>query len=113
MEEMTLALFMNSLQIAWRQGRRLVVLVIGLTVLTFGVALLVLPGPAFVVIPLGLGILSLEFAWARAWLRKLRSTAESAAARVREMGQTGSAKTEDNQQIAPPNSDRSLSVRLQ
>jgi len=32
----------------------------------------VLPGPAVVVIPVGLGILALEFAWARHWLRKLR-----------------------------------------
>jgi len=37
-----------------------------------GVALLVLPGPAFVVIPLGLAILGLEFAWARVWLRKVK-----------------------------------------
>jgi tellurite resistance protein TerC len=41
-------------------------------VLAIGVALLVLPGPAFVVIPLGLAILGAEFAWARHWLRKVR-----------------------------------------
>jgi hypothetical protein len=35
-----------------------------------GVALLVLPGPAFVVIPVGLAILATEYAWARRWLRK-------------------------------------------
>jgi uncharacterized protein (TIGR02611 family) len=35
-----------------------VVLVLG------GLAMLVLPGPAFLVIPIGLAILSLEFAWA-------------------------------------------------
>jgi len=33
----------------------------------------VLPGPAFVVIPIGLAILGVEFAWARAWLRKVKS----------------------------------------
>ncbi len=74
--------------VAWRQARRLVVLVVGLTVLAFGIALLVLPGPAFVVIPIGLGILSLEFVWARVWLKKLRQTAEAAAQRVRQMGTT-------------------------
>jgi uncharacterized protein (TIGR02611 family) len=38
--------------------------VAGLVVLVAGVAMLALPGPAFVVIPIGLAILSLEFAWA-------------------------------------------------
>ena len=76
-------LILNTFMVAWRQARRLVVLVVGLTVLAFGIALLVLPGPAFVVIPIGLGILSLEFVWARVWLKKLRETAVSAAQRVR------------------------------
>ena len=35
--------------------------------LLVGIALIVLPGPAFIVIPLGLVILGSEFAWAR-WL---------------------------------------------
>jgi len=46
--------------------------VVGGTVLLVGVALIVLPGPAFVVIPVGLAILGLEFAWARRWLRKVK-----------------------------------------
>jgi tellurite resistance protein TerC len=41
-------------------------------VLLVGFALIVLPGPAFVVIPVGLAILGLEFAWARRWLRKVK-----------------------------------------
>jgi tellurite resistance protein TerC len=57
---------------AYRNARRVVVAVVGGTVLLIGVALIVLPGPAFVVIPIGLGILSLEFAWARNWLLKVR-----------------------------------------
>ena len=40
--------------------------------LATGIVLVVLPGPAVVVIPLGLAILSLEFAWARYLLRRLR-----------------------------------------
>jgi tellurite resistance protein TerC len=32
----------------------------------------VLPGPAFIVIPIGLGILAIEFEWARRWLRRAR-----------------------------------------
>lgn len=59
-----------------RYAWRLVILVIGMTVLLLGVALLVLPGPAFLVIPVGLAILATEFAWARRWLQIVRQTAE-------------------------------------
>ena len=52
--------------------RRVIVSVVGATVVLIGIALLVLPGPAFVVIPLGLAILATEYAWARRWLRKVR-----------------------------------------
>jgi uncharacterized protein (TIGR02611 family) len=57
--------------------RRVIVSVIGATVLLIGVALLVLPGPAFIVIPIGLAILATEYAWARRWLRKVRRMASS------------------------------------
>ncbi|MBI5386028.1 MAG: PGPGW domain-containing protein [Verrucomicrobia bacterium] len=53
--------------------KRIVVMVVGGTVLALGIALIVLPGPAFIVIPLGLAILAIEFAWARRWLRSARS----------------------------------------
>jgi uncharacterized protein (TIGR02611 family) len=42
----------------------------GIVILGAGVALLALPGPAFVVIPIGLAILSLEFTWAERLLEK-------------------------------------------
>ena len=57
--------------------RRIVVTVIGATVLVIGIALLVLPGPAFIVIPIGLAILATEYAWARHWLRKARRIASN------------------------------------
>ena len=53
--------------------KRVVIAVVGGTVLTLGVALIVLPGPAFLVIPAGLAILAIEFAWARRWLRSARA----------------------------------------
>ena len=56
-----------------KQIKRLMVMVLGGTVLAIGLALVVLPGPAFIVIPLGLAILAMEFAWARRWLRSLRA----------------------------------------
>jgi len=52
--------------------RRAIVGVIGFTVLAIGVAMIVLPGPAFLVIPLGLAILATEFVWADALLKKAK-----------------------------------------
>jgi uncharacterized protein (TIGR02611 family) len=43
---------------------RLLYIVAGFTILLAGIAMLLAPGPAFVVIPIGLAVLSLEFAWA-------------------------------------------------
>lgn len=62
-----------------RTARRVVVGVVGVTVMAVGVALLVLPGPAFVVLPIGLGILAIEFEWARRLLRRVRRFYETAA----------------------------------
>jgi tellurite resistance protein TerC len=69
--------------ITYKWARRIVVGVIGGSILLLGVAMVVLPGPAIVVIPIGLGVLGLEFAWARHWLRKLRATATEVVNRVR------------------------------
>ena len=54
-------------------ARKPVIAVVGGAVLLIGIALIVLPGPAFLVIPLGLGILGTEFLWAKRWLEKARS----------------------------------------
>jgi|OpeIllAssembly_1097287.scaffolds.fasta_scaffold731892_1 tellurite resistance protein TerC len=53
--------------------RRFVVGLIGGTVVLLGVVMIVLPGPAILVIPLGLAILGTEFAWARRLVKKARS----------------------------------------
>ena len=52
--------------------RRVIVAVIGFTVLLIGVAMIILPGPAIVVIPLGFAILATEFVWARRVLKKAK-----------------------------------------
>lgn len=56
----------------FRQAKRLVIGVVGSAVLLVGLAMIVLPGPAFIVIPLGLGILATEFEWARNLLKKVK-----------------------------------------
>jgi uncharacterized protein (TIGR02611 family) len=53
-------------------GRKVAVAAIGASVLAFGIALILLPGPAVIVIPIGLAILATEFLWARRILRRLR-----------------------------------------
>lgn len=52
--------------------RKAIVAVVGFTVLLIGVAMIVTPGPAIVVIPLGLAILATEFVWAHRLLERAR-----------------------------------------
>jgi uncharacterized protein (TIGR02611 family) len=52
--------------------KRTMVAIMGFTVLGIGVAMIILPGPAFILIPLGLGILATEFLWARKLLKKIK-----------------------------------------
>ncbi|MGQ0430011.1 MAG: PGPGW domain-containing protein [Gammaproteobacteria bacterium] len=85
--------------ITYKWARRIVVAVIGGTITMIGIAMVVLPGPAIVVVPLGLGVLGLEFAWARHWLRKLRATASDVVNRVRGRPRAGARAA---QQPAPP-----------
>jgi len=67
----------HPIVITFKWAKRIVIVVGGFTVLAVGIAMIVLPGPAFVVIPVGLGILSLEFAWARRWLEKVKQRSEA------------------------------------
>jgi uncharacterized protein (TIGR02611 family) len=58
--------------------RKLIIALIGGTVLLIGVALIVLPGPAFIVIPIGLAILATEFAWAKRAVTRARAMVDRA-----------------------------------
>lgn len=62
-----------------RYGKRILVIVAGSAVTIAGVAMLVLPGPGFLVIFTGLAILSTEFEWAERWMDRVRARAEQAA----------------------------------
>ena len=64
----------RAVHFTYKAARRIVIGVVGATVLLIGVVMLVTPGPALVVIPVGLAILSIEFTWARHWLRRLRES---------------------------------------
>ena len=72
----------NFLVWLYRQARRVVIFVIGSTVLLIGIVMIVGPGPAFVVIPLGLAILATEFVWARKWLEYAQKQINNLAAQA-------------------------------
>ena len=57
---------------------------VGFTVLLCGLAMLVLPGPALAVIPIGLFLLALEFQWAETWLERSIAQADKAKQRAAE-----------------------------
>jgi tellurite resistance protein TerC len=61
--------------------RKLIIALIGGTVLLIGIALIVLPGPAFIVIPIGLAILATEFAWAQRAVARARAMVAKARGR--------------------------------
>jgi len=61
---------------------RALYVMVGFTVLVAGLAMLVLPGPAFLVIPIGLAILALEFSWAETMLERAIEQGEKARQRA-------------------------------
>jgi uncharacterized protein (TIGR02611 family) len=67
---------------------RVLYIVVGFTLLAAGIAMLVLPGPAFVVIPIGLALLSLEFAWAENLLDRALEQGEVAKRKASETTKT-------------------------
>ena len=57
--------------------RKFFIALLGGTLLVVGIAMIVLPGPAIVVIPIALAILALEFACARRWQTQFRERIKS------------------------------------
>ncbi len=90
----------HPLHLPYRYAKRIAIALVGGTVLLIGFAMIVLPGPAFVVIPIGLGILGLEFAWARLWLARVKEKGMQVANAVR----TRNGRRADSS--VPPNSDQ-------
>ena len=74
---------------SYAQARRATILLLGSSVLLLGIAMLVLPGPAILVIPVGLAILAVEFTWAARWLARYRKTFDEAKSRIIETTRKG------------------------
>lgn len=66
--------------------KRVVVAVLGCALLLVGIALLVLPGPGFLMIAAALGLLSTQFDWAK---RPLDYAKDKAELGVEEVGESG------------------------
>jgi uncharacterized protein (TIGR02611 family) len=82
------------LGITWRLIRRCAVAIIGSVVVLIGICMIVLPGPAIIVIPAGLAILGIEFAWARLLLKKARAGGDFAAMHFRKRWGTRASKAQ-------------------
>lgn len=67
---------------------RTIYTIVGFTVLIAGLLMLVLPGPALLVIPIGLALLSLEFVWAEGLLERTLQHAEAAKRKAQETTRT-------------------------
>ena len=63
----------STTRVTYEVARRIVITVLGTTVLLIGLLLVFLPGPAVIVIPAGLAILGVEYAWARRWLNLIKT----------------------------------------
>lgn len=82
--------------------RRLIVFVVGMSVVIVGIVMIVAPGPATIVIPAGLAILATEFVWAKRWLDYLKRRAQEAMDWTANSigGSNGSCKNEDQSSAA-------------
>lgn len=89
------------LTVTYTWARRCVIALIGGTVVLVGIVMIVTPGPALVVIPAGLGILGLEFACARRWLKQLRTTGTEMVGRTRVWLRPSKANTKTNYSRIP------------
>jgi uncharacterized protein (TIGR02611 family) len=58
-----------------KQAKRIISIVIGCTIVIFGLIMLVTPGPGVVTIVTGLAILGTEFVWARRLLKRFKDGA--------------------------------------
>ncbi len=63
---------------------RMLYTIVGFAVLITGLLMLVLPGPALIVIPIGLALLSLEFVWAEGLLERCLVHADNAKRKAQE-----------------------------
>jgi len=67
-----------------RPAKKIIITFAGIMVILLGLLLIILPGPAIVLIPIGLAILAIEYPLARRWLRKFQKILSKAAQKADE-----------------------------
>jgi uncharacterized protein (TIGR02611 family) len=90
---------------SYKVAKRIVIGIVGGTVLLLGIVMMVTPGPGIPAILVGLGILGVEFAWARHWLKKVKAKAgDVTRAVMRRNGRNGKDETngDTNREAGPP-----------
>ncbi|MDQ7050696.1 MAG: PGPGW domain-containing protein [Enterobacterales bacterium] len=65
-----------------RPAKKILITLAGVLVVALGLLLIILPGPAIVLIPIGLAILALEYPLARRWLGQFQKLLSSVAKRA-------------------------------
>jgi hypothetical protein len=66
----------HPLYASYRVAKRIAIGIVGGTILALGIVMMITPGPGIPAILVGLGILGIEFTWARIWLKKARQKAQ-------------------------------------
>ncbi|HLD74847.1 MAG TPA: PGPGW domain-containing protein [Bdellovibrionota bacterium] len=74
------------LQVGYKFARRFVIFIVGMSVIIVGIVMFVplVPGPGFIIIPLGLAILATEFVWAKIMLKKLKEKSADGAQTIKD-----------------------------
>lgn len=68
-----------------KPARKLIVLVVGLTIVVIGILMMIGPGPGLLVVPIGLAVLASEFLWAKRLLRRYSEHAQRLSKRAEKM----------------------------
>src|SRR5688572_19909235 len=85
----------------YKIAKRIAIGIVGGTVLVLGIVMMVTPGPGIAGIAAGLGILAIEFAWARIWLKKIKAKSKEMAQNImqRTNGARGTAASPATQDV--------------
>jgi len=92
----------------YKVAKRVAIGIVGGTVLLLGVIMMVTPGPGLAGILAGLGILAIEFAWARSWLKKVKAKSKEVAQSIMRRKNGATVGTPVAQEVAKPAQPREL-----
>ena len=83
-------------KIAVHHTKRLIVAVIGVTIIVIGLAFFVLPGPGLLIVIIGLAVLASEFMWAKQLLDRAKGHYEKAKSKILKKSSTTQSPIEDS-----------------